>query len=323
MKKILALILALTMVFALCTTAMAANSKKELKWGSVHAEDALVTQMMYKAIEEINANAEGITITGYPNGVLGGSQDLIEGVQYGLVDIVTDGPAQFASIVPKAAQVEAPFLYQSVDHLMASMNGEDGYVAKVLQPLLDPINVQVVGTFYYGTRQLTVNKPVNSVEDLAGMKIRVPQVELYVKMVEAWGAAPTPMTLGDLYLALQTGTVDGQENPLTTYAAQKFYETDAKYVIMDSHIICPNMIFMNQDVYNGLSEHDKEVVDTAMANAVVWMTEQQQEAEASLIGELEDLGCTIIYPDDSIREATIPSIQPAIEDWDLIQSYAE
>lgn len=323
MKKILALVIALSMVLALCAgSAYAASNKKtELKWGSVHTEDALATQMMRMAIEEINANAEGITIVGYPNGVLGGSQDLIEGVQYGLVDLVTDGPAQFASVIPKTAQVEAPFLYRDVEHLMTAMNGAEGYVATVLQPLLDEINVQVVGTFYYGTRQLTVNKPVNTLADLAGMKIRVPQVDLYVKMVEAWGAAPTPMPLGDLYLSLQTGSVDGQENPLTTYAAQKFYETNAKYVIMDSHIICPNMIFMNQNVYNNLSEHDREVVDTAMANAVVWMTEQQLAAEEKLVGELEELGCTVIYPDETIREATVPAIQPAIEDWDLIQSY--
>ena len=266
MKKILALALALCLIFALCASASAAG-KKELKWGSVHTEDHLATQMMMKAIDEINEKAEGIHVTGFPNSVLGGSQDLVEGVQEGIVDIITEGPAQFAAWIPKAAQVEAPYLWKDVDHMLKALNGE--YKDK-LNELFDTIDVKILGTFYYGTRQLTVNKEIHTLDDLKGMKIRVPQADLYVKMIESWNAAATPMALNELYLALQTGTVDGQENPLTTYEAQKFYETNAKYIILTNHIICPNMMFMNGDVWNALSDHDKEVVSTAIANAIEW-----------------------------------------------------
>ncbi|MBP3209619.1 MAG: DctP family TRAP transporter solute-binding subunit [Oscillospiraceae bacterium] len=318
MKKILALALALCMVLAFAATASAAP--KELKWGSVHTEDHLATQMMMKAIDEINANAEGIHVTGFPNSVLGGSQDLVEGVQEGIVDIITEGPAQFAAWIPKAAQVEAPYLWKDVDHMLKALNGE--YKDK-LNELFDTIDVKILGTFYYGTRQLTVNKEVHTLDDLKGMKIRVPQADLYVKMIESWNAAATPMALNELYLALQTGTVDGQENPLTTYEAQKFYETNAKYIILTNHIICPNMMFMNGDVWNSLSEHDQEVVSTAIANAIEWQGQQQLEAEAKLADELTAKGCTVITPDETIKEATVPYIQPAIEDWDLLQTYAD
>ena len=318
MKKILALALALCMVLAFAATASAAP--KELKWGSVHTEDHLATQMMMKAIDEINANAEGIHVTGFPNSVLGGSQDLVEGVQEGIVDIITEGPAQFAAWIPKAAQVEAPYLWKDVDHMLKALNGE--YKDK-LNELFDTIDVKILGTFYYGTRQLTVNKEIHTLDDLKGMKIRVPQADLYVKMIESWNAAATPMALNELYLALQTGTVDGQENPLTTYEAQKFYETNAKYIILTNHIICPNMMFMNGDVWNSLSDHDKEVVSTAIANAIQWQGEQQLEAEAKLADELTEKGCTVITPDETIKAATVPYIQPAIEDWDLLQTYAD
>ena len=318
MKKILALVLALCLIFALCASASAAG-KKELKWGSVHTEDHLATQMMMKAIDEINEKAEGIHVTGFPNSVLGGSQDLVEGVQEGIVDIITEGPAQFAAWIPKAAQVEAPYLWKDVDHMLKALNGE--YKDK-LNELFDTIDVKILGTFYYGTRQLTVNKEIHTLDDLKGMKIRVPQADLYVKMIESWNAAATPMALNELYLALQTGTVDGQENPLTTYEAQKFYETNAKYIILTNHIICPNMMFMNGDVWNSLSDHDKEVVSTAIANAIEWQGEQQLEAEAKLADELTEKGCTVITPDDTIKAATVPYIQPAIEDWDLLQTYA-
>ena len=343
MKKLLALVLALCAAVSLCacgntstpaattaaaaadapaaTEAPAAEAKKdvkELKWGSVHPETQVVTQMMMKAIDEINANAEGIHVTGYPNGVLGGSSDLVEGVQEGMVDIITEGPAQFASWIPKAAQVEAPYLWQSVEHMQKALNGE---YKDTLNELFQQVDVRIMGSFSYGTRQLTTNKPVSTLADLKGMKIRVPQSDLYIKMVEAWGASATPMNINELYMALQTGTVDGQENPLTTFQSYKFYEV-VKNVTLTNHIICPNMVFMNGDVWNGLSDHDKEVVQTAINNAIAWQDEQIITAEQSLASELEGLGVTIITPDDTIREATIPYIKPSIEDWDYIQTLA-
>ena len=173
-----------------------------------------------------------------------------------------------------------------------------------------------------GTRQLTTNKPIHTLDDLKGMKIRVPQAELYVKMVESWGAAATPMNINELYMALQTGTVDGQENPLTTFESYKFYEV-VKNVVLTNHIICPNMIFMNADVWNSMSEHDQQVVQEAIDAAVAWQDEQIIEAEKTLADKLaSEYGCEIITPDDTIRDATIPYIQPLIEDWDLIQSMA-
>ena len=315
MKKIAVFVLAM-----LLFPAFAAHAAKELKWGSVHTEDHLATQMMMRAIKAINEKAEGIRIAGFPNSVLGGSQDLVEGVQEGLVDMVTDGPAQFAAWIPKAAQVEAPYLWKNVAHMLKALNGE--YKEK-LNELFTPINVKILGTFYYGTRQLTVNKEVHTLADLKGLKIRVPQVDLYVKMINAWNAAATPMTLSELYLALQTGTVDGQENPLTTYEAQKFYETNAKYIILTDHIICPNMIFMSLDTWNKLSAHDQEVVSSAVAEAIKWQGEQQLASEAKLADELAKKGCTIITPDGTIKEATIPFIKPAIEDWDALQALAD
>ncbi|MCF2661969.1 TRAP transporter substrate-binding protein DctP [Pseudoflavonifractor phocaeensis] len=340
MKKLLAFTLAVCMSLSLAacgqksapassggaasasaSTGAASEPKKEvveLKWGSVHPETQVVTQMMMRAIEEINANAEGIHITGYPNGVLGGSSDLVEGVQEGMVDIITEGPAQFASWIPKAAQVEAPFLWQSVEHMQKALNG--GY-KDTLNELFEDIDVRILGSFYYGTRQLTTNKPVTTLADLKGMKIRVPQSDLYIKMIESWGASATPMNINELYMALQTGTVDGQENPLTTYESYKFYEV-VKNVTLTNHIICPNMIFMNGDVWNSLSDHDKEVVQNAINSAVAWQDEQILTAEQTLADDLKQYGVEVYTPDETIREATIPYIKPNIEDWDYIQSLA-
>lgn len=320
MKKLVATAVALCMSLSLFGGLTAsAEDVMELKWGSVHPETAVTTQMMMKAIEEINANAEGIHVTGFPNGTIGSSQDLVEGVQAGLVDIITEGPSQFASWIPTSGQVEAPYLWQSVEHMQKALNGE---YKENLNELFDQINVRILGTFYYGTRQLTANKEVNTLADLEGMKIRVPQADMYVKMVESWNAAATPLNLNELYMALQTGTVDAQENPLTTYESNKFYEV-VKNVILTDHIICPNMIFISGDVWNKMSEHDQEVVSTAIANAIAWNDEAVLQAEEDLKESLKECGVQFITPDETIREATIPYIKELVDDWDLIQEMAE
>ncbi len=320
MKKKRVLIAALA-IAVIAGSAMSASAATELKWASVHPETAITTQMMMMAIDEINENAEDVHVTGYPNGALGGSSDVVEGVQEGMVDMITEGPAQFGAWIPKAADVEAPYLWQSVDHLINTLNGE---YKDTLNELFDSINVRILGSLYYGTRQLTTtNKEVHTVDDLSGLKIRVPQTDLYVKMVESWGAAATPMDINELYMSLQTGTVDGQENPLTTYESYAFYEV-AKNVTLTDHIICSNMVFINEDVWDGISEHDQEVIQTAIDNAIAWNNEEVLTQEETLQDTLaEEYGCNIIVPDDSIREATIPVMQELIEDWDLIQSYAE
>lgn len=320
MKKLVATAVVLCMSLSLFGGLTAsADDVMELKWGSVHPETAVTTQMMMKAIEEINANAEGIHVTGFPNGTIGSSQDLVEGVQAGLVDIITEGPSQFASWIPTSGQVEAPYLWQSVEHMQKALNGE---YKENLNELFDQINVRILGTFYYGTRQLTANKEVNTLADLEGMKIRVPQADMYVKMVESWNAAATPLNLNELYMALQTGTVDAQENPLTTYESNKFYEV-VKNVILTDHIICPNMIFISGDVWNKMSEHDQEVVSTAIANAIAWNDEAVLQAEEDLKESLKECGVQFITPDETIREATIPYIRELVDDWDLIQEMAE
>ena len=318
MKKSLAILAtAMTMSLAFSATTLAAT---ELKWGSCNAETTLREQAMAKAIEEINANAEDIHVTGYYDSTLGGSQDLVEGIQEGLVDFITEGPAQFQTWVPKLGMLEAPYLWQNVDHMINTLNGE---YMDTLNEEFKKVGVHILGTLYYGTRQLTTNKPISTVDDLKGMKIRVPETDLYVKMVESWGASATPMNINELYMALQTGTVDGQENPLPTIEAQKFYEV-VKYVTLTNHIICPSMFFVNLDVWESLSDHDKEVVQTAVDNAIAWENQAVLDAEASLVTTFEEeYGCTVSEPDDSIREATIAAIQPMVEDWDLIQSYAE
>ena len=203
------------------------------------------------------------------------------------------------------------------------MNGEFGEWLN--QTFLDN-NVRLLGTIYYGTRQLTTtDTPVYSIDDVKGMKIRVPESPLYMAMIEAWGARATPMNLGELYLSLQTKVVDAQENPLTTFDSQKFYEVQ-DYVILTQHIICPNCIFINENVWQKISPEDQKVIEDAIAEAIVWHDQEIEKAEIELQQELEEKGVTIIAPDvESFRSVTAPFIEARFEEkwgvgtWDRIQ----
>ena len=327
MRKLLVFALSILLLLSVVSAQGSSDSGKiVIRWGSVHTPDSITTQMMNRVIEQVNTGTEGrVEIQGFPSSALGSTRDLVEGVQTGLVDMCTEGPSQFASVgIPVADIAEAPYIWRNREHLSRAMNGEFG---KWLNETFLEHNVRLLGTIYYGTRHLTTtDTPVYSPEDVKGMKIRVPESALYMAMIEAWGARATPMNLGELYLSLQTKVVDAQENPLTTFDAQKFYEVQ-KYVILTSHIICPNGIFINENLWQKISPEDQKVIEDAIAEAIVWHDEQIALEEEALIKELEERGVTIITPDvEAFRAVTAPYIEAKFRDkwgegtWDMIQA---
>jgi tripartite ATP-independent transporter DctP family solute receptor len=326
MKKLVVVLMILCVtcssVFA---QAMAEQQTVMIKWGSVHTPESLTTQMMNRVITNVNEKTQGrVKIEGYPSSALGGSRDLVEGVQNGLVDMCTEGPAQFASVgIPVADIAEAPYIWKDRAHMSRAMNGQFGdWLNKTFQEH----DVRILGTFYYGVRQLTTtDKPVYSINDVKGMKIRVPQSAMYMAMIESWGAKATPMNLGELYLALSTHVADAQENPLATFNAQKFYEIQ-KYVVLTQHIICPNCIFINEKVWQKISPADQKIVEDVVAEAIAWHDAENVKLEEQLKKDLVAKGVTIITPDvESFRKVTGPYVAAQFESkwgkgtWDMVQ----
>jgi tripartite ATP-independent transporter DctP family solute receptor len=320
MKKI-ALLLVVVMVVLSVSTVFATGAsqgqggKVVIRWGEVNSEATIRTQMMRRIIQEVNPRTEGrVEIQGHPNSTLGGSRDMVEGVQAGIVEMITEGPAQFAPWIPLASIAEAPYIYRDVDHLNKALNGEFG---KRLEAEFLKKNVRLLGALYYGTRQLTTtNKEVRSVRDMQGMKIRVPEVKSFVEMVNSWGARPTPITIGDLYLSLQTNVVDGQENPLPTIDGQKYYEIQ-NYIILTDHIICAGMIWMHEDTWKKISPADQKIIQEAVTNGIAWNDVEVVKQEEALKKSLAEKGVKVITPDvESFRAVTLPHLSRAMEaDW--------
>jgi tripartite ATP-independent transporter DctP family solute receptor len=316
MKKVIFLLLAvITLAPGIFGKGSGDQQKLVLRWGSVHAETTITTQMMRRIIQEVNSKTEGrVEIQGYPNSALGGSRDLVEGVQAGIMEMISEGPAQFASWIPMASIAEAPYIYRDIPHMNKALNGPFG--GRLNEEFLKK-NVRLLGSFYYGTRQLTTTKAeIRSVKDMQGLKIRVPEVKAYVEMINSWGARPTPIPFGDLYMSLQTNVADGQENPLPTFDGQKFYEIQ-NYLILTDHIICPNMIFINEDAWKKISPADQQIIQTAVANGIAWNDAEVKKSEEQLKKDLAAKGVTVITPDvESFRTVTGPWLVSRMEtDW--------
>ena len=320
MKKAAVLLLAVFMVLtASVVFAKGAGDggqqKIVLRWSEVNNETTIRVQMMRRIIQEVNSRTEGrVEIQGHPNSTLGGSRDMVEGIQSGMVEMITEGPAQFASWVPLASIAEAPYIFRDVDHLNKTLNGPFG--DRLNEEILKR-NVRILGSLYYGTRQLSTSKSeIRSVKDMQGLKIRVPEVKAYIEMVNSWGAAPTPITIGELYLALSTNVVDGQENPLPTFEAQKFNEIQ-KYIMLTDHIVCASMIFINENTWKKISPADQKIFQEAIANGIAWNNAETIKQEEGLKKSLAEKGVTIITPDvESFRAVTAPWLIRTMEaDW--------
>jgi tripartite ATP-independent transporter DctP family solute receptor len=297
-----------------------------LKWGDVLASDHPSVIMISKVAEIASAKSNGrIEIQGYSGGQLGGSRDMIEAVGMGTQDMVTEGAANFGQWVPSIGIVEAPYIWRGVDHLMAVMNGPIGQ--QMNQELINKRGIRILGTTYYGVRNVTTTeKKIQTVDDMKGFKIRVPENDIFMAMARSWGAKPTPMNFNELYLALRQKVVDGQENPSPTIDSAKFYEVQ-KYLILTGHIITPRLVVINEKTWQKLSQDDQRILMESVEEGIAYNNAEILKREKDLKAKFEKQGMTIITPNtDEFRNAVLDTVPAMFEKkwgkglWNKIQA---
>jgi TRAP-type transport system periplasmic protein len=289
----------------------AAEAATIIRWGDVVAADHPAVKMVERVAKRV-AEATGgrVTIQAYPSGQLGSSKDQIEAVALGTQQMVTEGAANFGQWVPSVSVVEAPYAWRDAAHLKKVMSGPIGQ--DLNRQLVEKRGMRILGTTYYGVRHLTTTKtPVRSAADLKEFKLRVPENEVFLAMARAWGAKPTPMAFGELYLALRQNVVDGQENPLPTIDSAKFYEVQ-KYLVLTGHILTPRLIVINEAFWQGLGAPDRQAIGEALAEGIAWNDQEIQSREQALVDKFKQAGMEVIRPDlDSFRKpvlATVPAL---------------
>lgn len=284
-----------------------------MRWGDVVAGGHPQVMMIERVAAEVKAKTGGrIDIQGFPNGQMGGSRDMIEAVSNGTQQLVTEGAANFGAWIPSISVTEAPFIWKNPAHLINALNGP--LLEKYNEQLIKARGMRILGAVYYGTRHLTTsNREVKTVDDAKGLKVRVPENDVFKAMAESWGAKPTPMNFNELYLALKTGTVDGQENPLPTIKSGKFHEVQ-KYIILTGHIMTPRLVVVNDAFWQKIPAADRKIVEDALKTHMAWADAEIQKQEVALLVEFKAAGVTIIQPDvESFRKATMAVVPAKFE----------
>lgn len=310
--RCLALVVGMGLTAGLTASAFA-QQPIVMRWGDVVAGGHPQVVMMDRVAADVKAKTNGrIDIQPFPNGQIGSSRDMIEAVSNGTQQLVTEGAANFGAWIPSISVTEAPFIWKSPAHLINALNGP--LLEKYNEQLIKARGMRILGAVYYGTRHLTTsNRPIKTVDDAKGLKVRVPENDVFKAMAESWGAKPTPMNFNELYLALKTGTVDGQENPLPTIKSGKFHEVQ-KFIILTGHVMTPRLVVVNDAFWQKVPAADRKIVEDALKTHMAWADAEIQKQEVALLDEFKAAGVTIVQPDvESFRKATLAVVPAKFE----------
>jgi TRAP-type transport system periplasmic protein len=297
-----------------------------LRWGDGQAPTHPSPMSAERAAREVKEKTGGrVEIQSFPGGQLGGSRDMVEATASGALTMVTEGAALLGQFLPQISIIEAPYIWKDSTHMARAL--QSPLMDELNKVLVDKRGMRIIAVNYYGKRHLTSGtKPVKSVEDMKGFKLRVPEVDTFKAMAEAWGARPTPLNFNELYLALSQGAVDGQENPLPTIQSGKLFEVQ-KYLVLTGHIITPRLVIVNDAAWNKIAPADRDIVQAAIRSAAAWQDNEILTQEATLADTFSKAGMTVVQPDvDSFRKPVLATVPAMFESkwgkglWDRIQT---
>ncbi|PYE25756.1 tripartite ATP-independent transporter DctP family solute receptor [Rhizobium sp. PP-CC-3A-592] len=228
------------------------------------------------------------------NAVLGNEKDTIEQTRFGVIDMNRVNAAPFNNLVPETTVLGLPFLFRSTDHMHHTVDGPIGdEVLKAFEPH------GLVGLAFYdsGARSFyTTKKPIEKLEDLKGMKIRVQQSDLWIAMMQAFGANPTPMPMGEVYSSLETGVVDGAENNWPSYESARHFEVAKNYTLTE-HSLNPEILVISKISWDKLTPEDQTLLRQAAKDSVGKMRELWTAREKASEEKVRAAGNNVIKVD--------------------------
>ena len=243
----------------------------------------------------------------FPNELLGGQTKAIELTQTGAVDFTVAGTPNLEIFADVYEVFSMPYLFTSEEAYFAAMNDTD-YMNKVYASTEDT-GLQVVTWYNVGTRNFYAKKPINTPDDMKGMKIRVQQSPASIKMAKAFGAAASPMSFGEVYTAIQQGVIDGAENNELALTDNKHGEV-AKYFTYSKHQMIPDVLIANYKFLNGLSDSDRKVFEkAAQISTDTELAEWDKDVKAAKKTAEKDMGVTFIEPDINEFKDKVKNVQ--------------
>lgn len=280
------------------------SAQTKLKWAHVYeTSEPYHTAAVWAAGEIKKRTAGRYDVEVFPASTLGKETDINQGLTLGTVDIIYTGQLFAGRTYGPLAIGGAPYMFRDFDHWKRYATSP--LFAQLSEGYQKAGGHRVAAITYYGERHVTSNKAINKPADMKGLKIRVPDAPLYTMFPRAVGANPTPIAFAEVYLALQNGTVDAQENPLPTIDAKKFYEVQ-KYIVLTGHITDALITIVAGGTWNKLSDADKKTFEAVLKEAAAKATAEIVASEKKMAAEFEKRGKTVVRVDRKpFRDATM------------------
>lgn len=298
------LALSVGIVFLLTGTLMAAEVT--LKLGHIADPQNPYAQGAQKFADLVAEKSGGtIKVEVYPSSQLGNQRDLVEGLTLGTLDLTMTSTAVLGNFHPQVAVFDLPFIFRDREHAFKALDTVGMEIAKDLEEK----GMKVLAFYENGVRNMTNNiRPIRVPEDMKGLKIRVMEQPIYIAMMKALGANPTPMAFGELFTALQKGVVDGQENPAAHIYTKRFFEVQ-KYISLTEHTYSAEPLVVSMITWNKLTPEQQTIIQEAAEEACDWQRQLAIDLENGYWDKIRESGKSEIITDvdkEAFREATAP-----------------
>ena len=276
-----------------------AQDKPSLRFSAVFSEQDIRAEMMQRLQESVSDIAD---MELYYGGNLFKQGTEIVALQRGNLEMGNIAPQDIANQIPAFSILSSAYLFRDAEHLSAFFDSDAGTEMKAMAE--EQLGIHILGPTYFGTRQvgLRIDKQIDTPEDMAGVKLRMPGGDSWQFLGTALGANPTPMAYAEVYTGLQTGAIDGQDNPFPNVENMKFYEV-MDQLVLTSHLVGYDLLVISQDAWGAMSPEQQEAFETAADEAIAWSTEQHLAQEEELGAFFKEQGLKIHTPDvDAFRE---------------------
>ncbi|MDN5926649.1 MAG: TRAP transporter substrate-binding protein DctP [Hyphomicrobiales bacterium] len=275
-----------------------AADKPKLRFSAVFSDQDIRAEMMKKFSDAIK---DDFDYEGYYGGTLFKQGTELVALQRGNLELSNIAPQDFSKQMPEWSIVTAAYVFRDTDHLKKFFASEMGEALK--KRTEEQLHVRVLGPTYFGVRQvgLKPDKKINTPADMAGIKLRMPGGEAWQFLGKSLGANPVAMAYAEVYTGLQTGAIDGQDNPLPNVQNMKFYEVMSQ-IVLTSHLVGFDLLTVSSKTWNAMSPELQKKFQKAADDAIDWSTGQHLAREKELASSFEKKGLKIYKPDvDAFR----------------------
>ena len=276
------------------TTGAMAQDKPVLKFSAVFSD----TDIRADAMRQTAGRTQGPDFTFEPHfgATLFKQGTELVALQRGNLETAEVAPQDIANQLPAWSILTAAYLFRDADHLKKFFESDVGQ--EMIKMAEDQLGIHIIAPIYFGARQVNLkpDKKITTPADMAGIKLRMPGGDAWQFLGKALGANPTPMAYSEVYTGLQTGAIDGQDNPLPNDQNMKFYEVTSQ-IVLTSHLVGFDVFAVSKKTWDALSSEQQQKLETEVKKAIDWSTQQHLDQEAKLVQFFKDQGLKVYTPD--------------------------